>query len=118
MIRRGSILAVAAALVAIVSPPANAAGGCYRTEPAVSGSTTSCVVSGPGRYAVVAATQWELRVYRGGVCTGSPADIDSSLTRTGRTPSAGSLDFGAAGRCVALNPMGSGGPSIMAVDAS
>lgn len=108
------MLAAAAVVVVASFPPANASGGCYRTQPETPGSVTMCVVGGAGRYAVATATQWELRVYRASSCTGEPGDIDSTLTRTGRTPSAGAIDFGTEPRCVALRLTDTG---IMAVDA-
>lgn len=114
MIRLGSILVCAAALVT-AGPAAvsDASGRCYNTYPDAPGSVAACTVSGTGRYVVASAAQWELRVYRGETCTGSAGDIDT-LTRAGRTPSAGMLDFGAEARCVELRLTG---PGVMVVDA-
>jgi hypothetical protein len=109
MKRRALSLGAMVALTTFgLGTPTRAAAGCYRAEPPVEGSTTVCAVRGTGLYAVTSAVQWELRTYRGDVCTGSPLDIDSSLTRTGRTPSAGVLAFGSDGRCVELNLTGPG----------
>lgn len=113
MNRRGWLLLCVAALAS--GPPAvGASGRCYNTAPAAPGSVATCAVAGAGRYAVAAADQWELRVYQGAICTGSAADIDTARTRTGRTPSAGIIDFGDEPRCVALRLTGAG---AMLIDA-